>query len=144
MSADVTAAIRDHLEADAGVSAITTRIRRAWARSADALPYIVIWGGIDTPVHHMTAAAGLSMRTVDIDCMAASRGGAHALSEAVREALDGRLSAAMGDDSLIVESVVLLTKEPLDKPPTDASQRGIFRDSCEYRATYRQSVPTPV
>lgn len=144
MSADVTAAIRDHLEADAGVSAITTRVRRSWARSADALPYIAIWGGVDTPVHHMTAAAGLSVRTVDIDCMANSRGGAHALSEAVREALDGRLSAAMGDDSLVVDSVVLVAREPRDEAPTDASQVGIFRDSCEYRATYRQSVPTPV
>lgn len=144
MSADVTAAIRDHLEADAGVSAITTRIRRSYARSADVLPYIVIWGGIDTPVHHMTAAAGLSVERMDIECLATTRGGAHVLSEVVREALDGRLSAAMGDDSLVVESVVLLTRERRDERPTDASQQGIFKDVWECQATYRQSVPTPV
>lgn len=144
MSADVTAAIRDHLEADAGVSGITTRIRRSWARSADALPYVVVWGGVDEPVHHMTAASSMSMRTFDIDCMASSRGGAHQLSELVREALDGRLSAAMGDDSLVVDSVVFLAKTFHDERPTNASQIGIFRDSWECRATYRQSVPTPV
>ena len=114
MGADITAAIRDHLEADAGVSAVTTRIRRSFARTADIRPYIVVSGGVDTPVHHLTAASGLSQRTFDIDCIADSRGGAHTLSELVRESLDGRPSAVMGDNPLQVDSGVFLAKTFLD------------------------------
>ena len=140
---DVTAAIRDLLEADSGVRAITTRIRRSWARYSDDKPYIIIQQVGAPPTHHMGAASGLAEARVEINSIASSRGAANALSEAVREALDGMKGSTIGDDSLVVRSIYSDTGvRHLDETPDDGSQTYIYRDLEEYIVWYVQSVPT--
>jgi hypothetical protein len=141
---DATAAIRDQLEANAGVAAIVgTRIRRGWVDSTDAKPYILITataGG--SQLHHMTAAIPLANTRIDIHCVASSRGGANALSEAVREALDG-LPATMGDQDLVVEMIHLGGPAiEFDEDPKDGSQETVYRDILAFNIWHKQSVPT--
>lgn len=139
--ADVTAAIRDHLEADGTITAVVgTRIRRTRARTSDVKPYIVINEIDDRPEHCLSGGSGMSQSSVQIDCYHTSRGAVRALSELVRESLDGRASGAMGDDSLVVDSVLMERRVPMDEAPIDASQKGVYRDMCEFAAVYVQSV----
>lgn len=152
---DILAALRDHLLADAGVSALVAdRVRVGWAGKNDfrsprgAIQSFITLSLIDDrPVHHMTASSGLSIAPVQVDCWAGSRSsidGANAVSEAVREALDLRLSAIMGSAGMTVDSVVCNSRRSLDEAPADGSPRGVFRDMWEITATYRQTVPLPV
>ena len=140
---DITAAIRDKLESVTAVTDIvSTRIRRGWADKLDIQPYILITktaGG--TQPHHMTAAVGLANPRIDIHCVASTRAGANALSEAVREALDG-LPGTYGDDNLSVKMIHLFGPAiEVDEDPKDGSQNTVFRDILEFEIWHAQSVP---
>lgn len=142
---DVAAAFRDHLEADGAVAAIVgTKIRRGRARESDEKEaHIVIVQTPGASFHHQGGATDLALARVEVNCYAPSRGVANLISEAVREALDGRPKGALGDDSLVVDSVVQDGPPiQLDFAPKDGSELGEFRDQLTYDAYYRQSVPT--
>lgn len=138
--ADVTAAIRDHLEADGTVTAVVgTKIRRTRARTSDAVPYIVITEVDDRPEHHLGGSSGVALADVQIVCFHTSRGATRALSDLVFASLDGRAAGAMGDDALVVSSLLMTRRVPRDTDPTDASQRGTFSDICEFATGHAQS-----
>jgi hypothetical protein len=138
--ADVTAAIRDHLEADGTITAVVgTKIRRVRARTSDTVPYIVITEIDNVPEHHLDGGGGIAHASVQIACHHTSRGAARALSDLVFVSLDSRVSAVMGDDSLEVEQVIMERRVPLDDDPDDASQQGPFKDVCEFTVSYVES-----
>ncbi len=145
----ITSAFCDLLRADAAVLAIVgydnnglVNVHDGWVLDAKR-PYITVIAISDTPEHHMTAAAGVTSARLQVDCWTDTRWEAADLSTAVREALDGRPSGAMGDDSLVVHSVRLLDGPANnDEPPVDKSDTPIFRDRLDFNAWYDQSVPT--
>lgn len=148
---DITDAIRDHLVGSAGVTAICgTRIRRGWARASDfrdddgnIQAYIIIIKTGGEGVHHMTAASALANPTLEVYCCAGTRGVANALSEAVREVMDGLRVSAMGDANLNVWTMRGRPAVELDEPATDASERGVFKDLLVFDVWHAQSVPVP-
>lgn len=81
--------LRAHLVADAGVSAITTRISLSRSNQSDALPRIVLHLISANHEHHMTAASGKVIGRVQVDCHARTPVAAGTLAEAVRQSLDG-------------------------------------------------------
>jgi hypothetical protein len=139
----ITRAFRDHLGDDSTVTDIVgSKIRRSWVQN-ESPPYITIIKISDIPEHHMTAAAGLTVSRVQIDCWETSRHKAETLSTAVREALDGRPGGTLGDQNVIVRMLHLdAGPSELDEPPTDEGADGEYRDMMEFLVGYTQSVPT--
>jgi hypothetical protein len=103
------------------------------------VPYIVITEIDNVPEHHLDGGGGTAHASVQIACYHTSRGAARALSDLVFASLDSRVTAAMGDDSLVVEQVLMERRFPMDTDPDDASQQGSFKDVCEFAFSYAES-----
>lgn len=139
----ITRAFRDHLKADSAVAAIVgTKVLRSWAEDA-APPYVIITKPSDVPGHHMTAADGLPIARVQVDCYETSRHKAETLSTAVWDALDGRPGGTIGNQNVVV-SMLHMDDGPveLDEAPTDKGIDGEYRDSMDFLVAYRRAVPT--
>lgn len=142
--ADLTAALRDHLEADATITAVVgTRIRVGQARTSDRRDsnkkpraYIVISEITDEPEQHIGGGSDIARAEVQIACYGTNRATTRALSDLVYTSLNGRPAAVMGDDDLEVQAVRLKNRRMLDEGPTDASEIGTFKDVWELTGTY--------
>jgi len=137
--ADITAAMRDYLEADATVAAqVGTRVRRGHGLMSDRQQsYIVIQKTSDAPEPHQGGVTDLVFARVEVHCYAQSRYKANLASEAVKGRLDGASGVTIGDSSVVVDYIQLEDRRELDFLPTDGGEMGEFRDLCTYTIWYR-------
>lgn len=133
--------IRSRLIADAGVSAITTRIAMSISRQSDGLPRMTLHTISGNHEHHMTAAVGLVQARIQIDCHSTSAVNADALAEAVRQSLDG-YRGAIGSTN--VSTCHLADERSLVTPPVDGRDQtgGVFTKQLDFLIGYRVTVPT--
>lgn len=100
----------EHLTADAGVSAITTRGYPVKAPQDVVLPCWVYQKLSGPREHSHDGASGDAHPRIRIRCYAKSYPGAKALANAARIALDG-FSGTMGDNNTCVVGAVFLANE---------------------------------
>lgn len=133
--------LRARLVADAGVNAITTRIRLVRSEQSDTLPRIVIHQINGNHEHHMTAATGVVNGRVQIDCHATSPVGSLALAEAVRQSLDG-FQGSMG--STFVMTCHLDDERPQYTPPIEGGhpEAGVDAVQLDYIIGWQVTIPT--
>lgn len=132
----------DYITADAGVSAlISDRLYAGYAPESTATePYIVSSRISSEGTNHMEAASKVAVDTWQFDIWASTDESREAVSEALREALDG-FSGTMGTATEIRR---ILIKNQLDTivTPTDGTQFPKYRTVQDYDFIYNRSVPT--
>lgn len=132
--------IHARLAADTDVTTLTsTQIYVDRVPATATLPYVAITIGPATPEHHMTAAAGLKRRSVQIDIVGATHTSVHNVSEAIRGSLDG-FRGTMG--STTVRRCQMDEGVEQYLPPTDASDIGDIQRSLDVTIWHTESVPT--
>lgn len=133
--------LRAHLVADAGVSAITTRVSMSRSNQSDALPRVVLHTISGDHKHHMAAATGKVITRVQIDCHAATPVGAEALAEAIRQALDG-LRGTMNSGTF-VSMCHLDSERSIYDPPHEGRNEsgGIDTVQLDYMIGHTVTVP---
>lgn len=147
---DITAAFRDHLKTESTVTDLVgTRVRTRWApanflRGSDGRPrsYIVISKAGGQRLHHQNGVMSKVNPTVEVYCIAGTRGEANRLSTAVTNVLDARPKGIMGRKNLVVRSVILpVEPRELDEPPQDGSDDWVCKDLLEFDVWHEQKVP---
>lgn len=133
--------LRARLVADSGVSAITTRVALYRSNQSDGLPRVVMHTISESDEHHMLAATGKVQGRVQIDSHAATPVGAEALSEAVRQSIDG-FRGLMG--STFVSTCHKASARSLVTPPHEGRDEsgGVYTVQTDYLIGWSVSVPT--
>lgn len=133
--------MRARLVADAGVSAITTRVAMYVSNQSDALPRITLETVGSDHEHHMLAATGKARGRIQINCHAATPVGSEALAEAVRQSLDG-FRGLMG--STFVSMCHLDDERSLVEQPQEGRDEtgGVYSVQLDYSVAWTVSVPT--
>ena len=137
-------ALYHHLSNNAGVTAVTSRIRMSQADHSETLPYIVFEQLPSTPVQHMTAASGLQDAAFDIRCYDDDQYDAYDLGELVREALDG-FTGTMGSgagDTAVVRRAMLENTWMEYEEPQDGQEIGKHVARQTWVLWHTQTVPT--
>lgn len=147
---DITGAFRDHLRTESTVTDLVgTRVRTSWApasyiRGSDrkVRSFIVVLKRGGPRLHHQEGVMSKVNPTVEVYCIAGTRGDANRLSTAVTGVLDGRPEGLMGRKNLNVRSVIL-PEEPReeDEPPTDGSDYWLCKDILDCDVWHEQDVP---
>lgn len=147
---DITGAFRDHLRTESTVTDLVgTRVRTSWAPAnylrgsgGKLRSYIVILKAGGERLHHQEGVMSKVNPTVEVYCIAGTRGDANRLSTAVTGVLDGRPEGLMGRKNLNVRSVIQ-PSEPreLDEPPQDSSDNWVCKDLLEFEVWHEQEVP---
>lgn len=138
--ADIGRGVRTYLAAQTPVSdLVSTRIYPDALPQDATLPCIVYTVISDTSEHHLTAAAGIGFALVQVDCFAATRLSATAVSEAVRGEMDG-YRGAMGSETV---RVCHLTNRFFEYGVPEAGDDvGLYRSMLEFRIGHTESIPT--
>lgn len=136
--ADIGAAVRAVLAADAGVAAIVgTRIY------ADRWPKGVTYPAIryehlnEESTQHMTGLSGLADSYLEVACRASTRLAATSLAEAVRLALSRYSGTSSG---VVVDQIHPSGGSTTVEEPTDGSDRAIYEHEREFHAWYREAT----
>ncbi|MFQ5625043.1 MAG: hypothetical protein ACE5FM_00105, partial [Methyloligellaceae bacterium] len=107
--------------------------------SSATTPYISYERIVASHEHHLGAATGLKAELYQFDIYSEDSVTTEDASEALREALDGRLGD-MGAEGVSIVS--LLAERDTFIPPTDASQVGLWNTSMDFEFWVTESVPT--
>ena len=107
--------------------------------SAIGKKYITYQEIINPSVYHMEAASKLAKPTLQIDCWAPSALQADAISEAVRDSLDG-FRGVFG--SVDIRNIFFDTQRKDFEYFNDSSQKGSYRNLIEVTIWYFRSVPS--
>ena len=141
------AALYAHLLADTDVNALVAgRIRKNRAETDDALPYIVFQIISGQHLSDMKDPSGMVTRRVQVNSYQTTYELAWALSEHIRDALQG-LSGTLGagGDTLAVQNIELDGDGDIGIGPAGGSQRGSQRAPHGVRQDfivwYTESIP---
>lgn len=128
------------LKNNAGLTALVgDRIYPIAAAVNASFPYLTVRRIRSEHDHHMANASGLNKQGIEINCFDADPLTLEAVSEALRNLLDG-YRGTIG--STTVRSIHLIDEEDDWIPPTDSGPAGAFVTSMEFRVTHLESVPT--
>lgn len=137
----IESALFTHLTEDAGVSALVgLRVypqRRP--QKGGSLPCIVYTRTGGEHVHHLLGVSGLCRADFDLDCQAETYIEAKALSEAVRNAMDGVRNRTVG--GVNIRSMTLQGDSDTDYGPENSSDENVVSVSTEYQIWHVESVP---
>ena len=123
---------------------VSNRVYQEIAPTNAALPYIT-WQIIsDIPTGHLVAESGIAKKMVQFDCFAATDASCNAVEDALRDAIDGLAAATMGTG---VETIYLRSCRKHNSfqrmiPPSDGSQKAIYRRMAEYSFWHTETVPS--
>ena len=134
-----------HLKTDDDlVALISTRIyvdvAPASVAGLDHVTYQVVSAGHE---HHLTAAAGMVQKRVQVDVWATTSITRDSISEAIREALDG-YRGDMGEEGSTVSVRCCHLSNELDSydSPQSKNEFGVFRHTMDFMVWHTESVPT--
>lgn len=120
---DISQAVRAILVADAGVSAITTRIHTDHLPQSVNLPAVVMWAVSSVGVDYIAGFTGMEQTVLQIECLDKTRGGSAALWKAVNQALSGYRGTSSG----VVIRSVSQSSGHFDREDRPESGSDIFR-----------------
>jgi hypothetical protein len=121
-----------------GVSG-SDRVFPGFLPQGKALPAIVLLTVSDVPDHDMDGANGWTVARIQVDCYAATPGGADALAEQVRLACDGK-SGTMGSSTVNWCFHDDAGDDPYPEPENEPRRRARVR--ADYRVAYVKTIPT--
>lgn len=135
----ILAAFRTRLLADAGVSALTTRVYNGYAPVSATQPYGVLHSIGGSPHGHMANAAAIGESTMQLDWYAASATSRAALDEATRNAADG-WSGSSG--SVSIRRIILDSPAHSIEGLDSGRESPTFRSRIDARVWFAQAEPT--
>lgn len=141
----IQAAFYHHLSNDTTVAGlVSARIYVDVAPSSVAgLNHITFQLISGTHEHHMTAAAGLTRKRVQVDVWATNSVSRDGISEAVREALDGyRGDMGATGSTVDVRMCHLVNETDGYESPVMGTEFGLFRRTMDWEIWHSESVPT--
>ena len=137
-------ALYTHLTGLSGITAVvSTRIYQEIAPTDVEKPYIT-WSIIsDVPTGHIYIESGIAKKVVQFDVFAETDLTVNSAEDALRNGIDG-FSGTMGSGShtIVVHSIRKKNSFQRMIPPSDGSQRAIYRRMAEYSFWHREVVPT--
>lgn len=129
-----------HLNADVGLTALVVdRIFPARADTNTALPYIVFQRVSSPSVQHMTAASSIVGETWQMDVWAATSSSRLAVSEALRESLDGLRNIISSSN---VRVVLIENQSDSYQFPDTGEDDGFYRATFDVKIWRERTVPT--
>ena len=137
---DAGKAFRTYLQTKSGVTnLISTRMYPDNLPENHTLPCAVYYVISDVKEHHLGGAAALATVRIQVDCYAATRTGANALAEAIRDAADG-YSGAAGDERF--QTCHLETQRYDTDTPADGSDLYRYLVSQDWMISLTESAPS--
>ena len=138
----IESALYSHLSNKASITAlVSTRIYPQVAPDTASYPFIVYSVISEGHEHSMSGASGLASVTMQIDAWASTVASRVALSEAIRNALDG-FRGDMGTENLSIRSCFLESRSNFFEPKTDGKETPDHRASLDFLIWHFESVPT--
>lgn len=135
-------ALRELLVSSTHLAALVDarRVRHGYRPAGDDYPAVTFFALGVTQGHTLTAADGLPLARVQIDCWGRTGAEADQLREAVRLTVDG----FRGDMSGVFVQSCLLDDGGRDEylPPQDGSDRGVHQVTLDLRLSFEETVPT--
>lgn len=107
---------------------VSTRIYKQRAPQSGSIPYVAFWIVTQDIDQAFSGATGLYTSQIQIDCRSQSYSGAKAISNAVRDALEG-LSGTV--DNTVIQSLGVERLADIYEPPTTGEDEGIYNSSLE-------------
>ncbi len=105
-------------------------------------PYAVYEIIADAAEHHIAASSGLAYAVLRYTSVSMNATEARAISEAIREALDGYSGVVtVGAETLAIEVITIERTRRNYAPPRDAGAAGTYMMIQEMQIGYQQSVP---
>ena len=131
--------IRSVLVNDATVAAlVSTRIRPDIAKANEALPFVVFEMIASNRYQAADGYTGLGQFTYEFRCMASTRSGATALSDAVRIALDHLATTTVSGQT--IEVVTVLSSDESIEFRDEAGQVPVYVTSLDMDIFVREAV----
>ena len=91
---------------------------------------------------HLLKPSGLAFRRCQLDVVAATNAQCAAISNAIRNRLDGYVGqVTLGADSLKFQNVELLDERDNYVSPSDGSDVGLYRRLLDFRFSYPETIP---
>lgn len=122
-------------------SLVGTRVYATIAPSSVTYPHITFKVNSDAPEHHMAGAAGLTRVLLQVDAWAYVVSERQAISEALRNALDG-FKGLMGTEQLDVRSCFLENRNTFEEPDPQGRNLPVHRTSMDFSIWHVESLPT--
>ena len=120
---------------------VSTRIYATVAPSSPTYPYITFQIISNQPEHYMAGAEGLTNVRLQADAWSFSVAEQQAISEALRNALDGFVGL-MGTENLDVRSCFLDSRNTFEEPDKQGKNLPVHRASLDFSIWHKESVPT--
>jgi len=122
---------------------VDSRLTMNVAPQGQEFPYVVMTVIDDVPFHHMTAASGVAIARMQVDCYAEVHSGAHDVADAIREATDGfRGTVTANSGTMVIKSLHLEELSDNYVPAIRGDEEGTYRVSMDFMIGHAQSVPT--
>lgn len=138
----IETALYSYLSNKATMTALVgTRIYASVPPSAPVYPFVTFQVINNQPAHHMGGAVGLTDVTMQIDAWAFLVSEQQAISEALRNALDG-FKSTMGTESLDIRKCFLDTRNTFQEPDKQGKNLPVHRASLDFSIWHVESLPT--
>ena len=138
----IETALYSHLSTQVGITAIVgTRIYATVPPSSPTFPFITFQVFSDVPEHHMDGAVGLTRVLMNIEVWAFVVAEQQAISEALRNELDG-FRGAMGTEVLQVRNCFMENRNSFQEPDKQGKNLPVHRSSLDFSIWHEESLPT--
>lgn len=137
-------ALRYLLTTSAAVTALVgSRVSPGFVSELSAFPFIAYSLIASQHERHLQGPSGLVFRRYQLDIYSRLNSELCAISDAIRNRLDGYVGVVtIGADSLRMQNVELLDQRDNYISPTDGSDVGIYRRSLDFRISHGETIPT--
>jgi hypothetical protein len=137
----IESALYSHLSTKASITAlVSTRIYPQVAPESATYPFITYTVLSESHDHSMGGATGLTNPTIQIDAWADTIANRVAVSEAIRNALDG-FTGNMGTENLSIRNCFLQNRANFNENTTEG-KTPTWRSSMDFSIWHVESVPT--
>lgn len=122
-------------------SIVSTRVYATVAPSSPTYPYITFQMVSNNPEHHMSGNSPITIVRIQLDAWARTVATQQAISEAVRNALDG-YRGQMGAEALDVRRAFLDNRNTFEEPDKHGKNLPVHRASLDFSIWHVEAVPT--
>ncbi len=138
----IESALFNYLSNESGMTTlVSTRIYASSPPSAPVYPFVTFQVLNNQPEHYMAGAVGLTEVLMQVDAWAFLVSEQQAISEALRNLLDG-FRGAMGSELLAVRKCFLETRTTFQEPDKQGKNLPVHRASLDFSIWHVESLPT--
>jgi hypothetical protein len=138
----IETALFSYLSTEAGMTTlVSTRIYASSPPSSPTYPFVTFQIINNQPAHYMAGAVGITDVRMQIDAWAFLVSEQQAISEALRNLLDG-FRGSMGTELLAVRKCFLETRNTFQEPDKQGKNLPVHRASLDFSLWHVESLPT--